>query len=288
LVHRDIKPQNLMLTPKGQVKILDFGLASFVSEGGAVGSLTEFGQGLGTPDYVAPEQIRDARSSNIRADIYSLGCTLYCLLTSQPPFPEGSVSQKIAAHLEQTPRPIADLRGDLPDGLALIVERMMAKGPDHRYQKPVEVAEALAPFAKGDDRGPQRPGGWQRPNRYLLGAGAIALLIASVFLFDVPGNLSPFVEHQNDEAQSSNDPQGKEDRKPVPNVESKDKVPLGSDRKDDLDSVTFTDVYIEKPFREILLCNPGLMETPGAKIIKTPEGNFLLVLREVVWVTSHV
>ena len=147
MVHRDIKPQNLMLTQKGQVKVLDFGLAGFVSESKPVGSLTEFGQGLGTPDYVAPEQIRDAHAADIRADIYSLGCTLYYLLTGLPPFPEGSVSQKIAAHLERMPRSISDLRSGLWDNLAQMIERMMAKEPAHRYQTPAEVANALASLA---------------------------------------------------------------------------------------------------------------------------------------------
>jgi len=198
LVHRDIKPQNLMLTPKGQVKILDFGLAGFVTESGPVGSLTESGQGLGTPDYIAPEQIRDTHSADIRADIYSLGCTLYCLLTGQPPFPDGSASQKLVAHLERMPKDISSLRPDLPVELALIVERMMEKRPAHRYQNPFEVAEALAPFAKGDDK--VRPGSnSSHPSKlkaYLICAGVLGGVIGCIFLFDLPGKLSPFGKPQ--------------------------------------------------------------------------------------------
>ena len=152
MVHRDIKPQNLMLTPKGEVKILDFGLAGFVGERKTQGTLTEFGQGLGTPDYMAPEQIRDAHAADIRADIYSLGCTLYFLLTRHPPFPEGSVLQKITAHLEKNPKPVRDLRCDVPEGVARVVERMMMKEPDQRYQTPRELAEALGSLTQQKGR----------------------------------------------------------------------------------------------------------------------------------------
>jgi serine/threonine protein kinase len=148
MVHRDIKPQNLMLTPQGQVKILDFGLARFVSETPTVGGLTQAGSAMGTPDYMAPEQARDARSADIRADIYSLGCTLYHLLTGQRPFPEGDGLQKVMAHISKTPRPATELRPDVPPELGGIVEKMMAKDPAQRYQKPAEVAAALAPFAR--------------------------------------------------------------------------------------------------------------------------------------------
>ena len=90
MVHRDIKPSNLMLAKQGNravIKVLDFGLAKVRSEGAVDGGLTHEGQMLGTPDYVAPEQIRDARRADIRADIYSLGCTLYYLLTGRPAVP---------------------------------------------------------------------------------------------------------------------------------------------------------------------------------------------------------
>jgi serine/threonine protein kinase len=103
MVHRDVKPHNLMLTPEGQVKILDFGLARFVSESPTAGGLTQVGTSMGTPDYIAPEQARDARTADTRADIYSLGCTLYSFLTGQPPFPGGDYIQKVMAHIERAP-----------------------------------------------------------------------------------------------------------------------------------------------------------------------------------------
>lgn len=146
-VHRDIKPHNLMRTPQGQIKVLDFGLARFASDRRSDGSLTKAGTVMGTPDYIAPEQANDARTADIRADIYALGCTLYQLLAGRVPFPQGSLLQKLMAHAEQEPASLSLLRPDLPDGLSQVVARMMAKAPAWRYQTPAEVAEALMPFA---------------------------------------------------------------------------------------------------------------------------------------------
>ncbi len=117
MVHRDIKPQNLMRTTRGQVKILDFGLARFASEVVSQGGLTAEGMVLGSADYIAPEQIHDPHAADIRADIYSLGCTLYFLLAGRPPFADGSLIQKLMAHSEKTPRPLAEVRADVPPEL---------------------------------------------------------------------------------------------------------------------------------------------------------------------------
>ncbi len=155
MVHRDIKPQNLMRTTRGQIKILDFGLARFASEIASQGGLTAEGMVLGSADYIAPEQIHDPHAADIRADIYSLGCTLYFLLAGRPPFPGGGLIQKLLAHSEKTPRQLAELRPDLPAELARVVERMMAKDPSLRPSTPAEVVRALAPFADTSERGGQ-------------------------------------------------------------------------------------------------------------------------------------
>src|SRR5207253_3483361 len=94
-----------------------------------------------------PEQAKDAHTADIRADIYSLGCTLYDLLAGHAPFPEGTVIDKVLAHAERPPKPLTEVRRDVPPALARVVERMMAKDPAKRYQTPAEVATALARFA---------------------------------------------------------------------------------------------------------------------------------------------
>ncbi|MEO8495264.1 MAG: protein kinase [Planctomycetota bacterium] len=147
MVHRDIKPQNLMRTPKGTIKILDFGLARMASEINTA-RLTRAGTALGTIDYIAPEQVEDSRHVDIRADIYSLGCTLYYLLAGHVPFPNGSPVDKIVARLKQTPRSLADVRDDIPPEVVHIVERMMAKDRAARFQTPLEVVDALRPFSR--------------------------------------------------------------------------------------------------------------------------------------------
>ena len=156
MVHRDIKPNNLMLAVEGKkhiVKILDFGLSKATSEKGAEAGLTKSGQILGTPDYVAPEQTLAAQNADIRADIYSLGCTLYHLLSGGPPFQESSLYAILEAHQKRAPRSLNLVRPDVPVELAAVVAKMMAKGRSKRYQTPAEVARALAPFFKPGQKG---------------------------------------------------------------------------------------------------------------------------------------
>jgi hypothetical protein len=151
MVHRDIKPGNLMLSHKGQravIKVLDFGLAKVTREAPVDGGLTNPGQALGTPDYMAPEQIRDAQKADIRADIYSLGCTLYYLLSGGPPFRANNLWDLYQAHHSMDAMLLNFARPEVPTELAALVARMMAKEPERRFQTPADVACALTPFFK--------------------------------------------------------------------------------------------------------------------------------------------
>ncbi len=149
LIHRDLKPHNLMRTADGRVKILDFGLAVLADANRGEGGLTAENVVLGTPDYIAPEQAEDSRAADIRSDIYSLGCTLYHLLTGRVPFPGDSVLKKLDGHRTLQPESIRNIRPEVPAELAEVVMRMMAKQPADRFQTPAAVAAALAPFAAG-------------------------------------------------------------------------------------------------------------------------------------------
>jgi WD40 repeat protein/tRNA A-37 threonylcarbamoyl transferase component Bud32 len=147
LVHRDIKPHNLLLTRDGVIKVLDLGLARVshaAEEGETSSTMTQEGAVMGTPDYIAPEQALESHAVDIRADVYALGCTLYHLLTGRPPFPGGTLLQKLRRHEREEPTPIAALRPEVPARLAAVVRKMMAKRPEDRYQTPADAAGALA------------------------------------------------------------------------------------------------------------------------------------------------
>jgi serine/threonine protein kinase len=154
LVHRDVKPANLMLTPSGQVKLLDLGLVRHLHGPAPGGLITQQGQFLGTLDYMAPEQCLDSHDVDGRADIYALGCTLYELLTGQPPFADPAHEAwflKMKAHVEAPVPPIRGRRRNIPERLAAALERMLAKDRSGRFVSTADVVAALRPFAVGAD-----------------------------------------------------------------------------------------------------------------------------------------
>lgn len=169
LVHRDIKPVNLFLTHDVEpaaanvdaaagltmpmtplIKIIDWGLASFRNPSGiAIDQSESVSKSIiGTADYLSPEQALNAHLVDIRGDIYSLGCTMYFLLTGQTPFPDGTLMQKLIAHQQAEPTPIEQFRNDVPAEVAAIVKRMTAKKPEDRFQTPASIAVALLAFTR--------------------------------------------------------------------------------------------------------------------------------------------
>ncbi|MCC9604879.1 serine/threonine protein kinase [Blastopirellula sp. JC732] len=143
LIHRDIKPANLLLDNTGVVKVLDMGLARFTRDDATSLTIANQESVLGTADYLSPEQAVNSHKVDGRADLYSLGCSLYFLLVGHPPFPDGSLAQRIAKHQTIPPEKIRKLRPNCPASLAKICEKLMMKKPEQRYQSAKEVAEAL-------------------------------------------------------------------------------------------------------------------------------------------------
>jgi serine/threonine-protein kinase len=139
VIHRDIKPSNVLITAAGRAKLVDMGLARLHQVESDAEDLTASGVTLGTFDYISPEQARDPRTADVRSDLYSLGCTFYFMLTGRPPFPEGTVLQKLLSHSTEDPTDPRAFRPDLDDQIVKTLERLLAKQPAQRYQRPSEL-----------------------------------------------------------------------------------------------------------------------------------------------------
>lgn len=147
VIHRDIKPSNVLITPQGRAKLVDLGLARKESTD-ASAELTVAGTTLGTFDYISPEQAKDPRSVDVRSDIYSLGCTLYHMLTGEPPYPEGTVLQKLLDHQGKEPPDPMRKNRRVPPALSAIVQKMMASEPRKRYSSPAKLLSDLLKVAR--------------------------------------------------------------------------------------------------------------------------------------------
>ena len=143
LIHRDVKPANVLINSAGKVKLLDLGLALFADDEEASLTIDFNDKVLGTADYLAPEQALNSHGVDHRADLYGLGCTMYFLLTGNPPFPEGTIAQRIAKHQKEMPREIRKIRPSCPGELEGICWKMMQKDPKFRYASATQAAEVL-------------------------------------------------------------------------------------------------------------------------------------------------
>ncbi|MEZ6136001.1 MAG: serine/threonine-protein kinase [Pirellulaceae bacterium] len=151
VVHRDVKPSNVLVTAGGIAKLVDMGLARNTSLDKSTADATASGVTLGTFDYISPEQARNPRDADVRSDLYSLGCTLFYMLTGHPPFPEGTALQKLLNHGSQPPPDPRGWRDDLSDELYEVMMKLMAKRPVDRYQKPAELVNDLLILAQMED-----------------------------------------------------------------------------------------------------------------------------------------
>ena len=167
LEHRDIKPANILVDRRGGVKILDLGIARFQSD--PIAKSSDAQSVVGTLDYLAPEQAIDSSKVDGRADLYSLGATLYFLLAGHPPFADDESIMKLVRKRESDPPSIVAARLDIPPGLAAVIDKLLSRSASDRYATPAEVIEALLPWAELPEVFPQRLFTVRQPNSEALG-----------------------------------------------------------------------------------------------------------------------
>jgi serine/threonine protein kinase len=180
MVHRDVKPDNMIRCAAGRVKILDFGLAVLLAESGT--GLTDDRTVMRTPEFMAPEQAEHARQADHRSDIYSLGCTLFYLLTGQPPYPADTPMLKLLGHREQPVPSIHPFRPDAPLELAGVLERLLEKEPQDRYASAGEVAAVLHPFTQAIETGDGQSASASHPARNWRRGLTVAILVTTLFV----------------------------------------------------------------------------------------------------------
>lgn len=209
VVHRDIKPSNVLITAEGHAKLVDMGLARLHQVEHSGDDLTASGVTLGTFDYISPEQARDPRTADVRSDLYSLGCTLYFMLTGKPPFPDGTVLQKLLQHQGDEPPDPREVRSDLPQEMTRLLSKMLFKSPEARYQQPSElIADLLLLADRLGIRHVVKPGKvwvaeprsrWAMLRQHAPWMVPVATLLAVVLLMDYLGSPSPLASTPMDD-----------------------------------------------------------------------------------------
>ncbi|HZZ78712.1 MAG TPA: serine/threonine-protein kinase, partial [Gemmataceae bacterium] len=196
VVHRDVKPSNIIITPTGRAKLVDMGLARNLERRGET-ELTQSGMTLGTFDYISPEQALEPRDADVRSDIYSLGCTFYHLLTGHAPVPEGTPAKKLQHHQHQAPIDPRQIDPTIPDEVVMVLSKMMAKNPNDRYQRPIHLVHHLMQVARKVGAADDLPEGVMfvdaplpgqprsRPILY-IGAALVALVALTLMASFVP------------------------------------------------------------------------------------------------------
>ncbi len=234
LIHRDIKPSNILRSNSGAIKITDLGLAlhtEFEDE-----RVTREGTTVGTVDYMAPEQARDSRATSLQSDLYSLGCTMYYLLTGIPPYPGGDITDKLTRHAKSPPPNVCDLRPDVPEALAQVMLRMMAKRAEDRHATFDELIEAL-------DRVPVRDE-----------AESPVIALRPLDSADSPGSDGPTVRPVVDVVQDG------ADSRPLSSLPEISLASLPAERVQNDPSIAYTRAVGEEPTAGVL---PRLGSTPS-------------------------
>lgn len=282
VVHRDIKPSNIIVNPAGRAKLVDLGLARKESSE-SMDDLTVAGTTLGTFDYISPEQAQDPRNVDVRSDIYSLGCTLYHMLTGEPPYPEGTLAQKLLEH-QQTfvPNP-TDINRRIAPQLAAVTQKMMASDPKKRYQSPESLIRDLLMVASDQGLRGVTPEGlvWSdglksNEQHFLVKhAGwiaAVAVLLVIVYSLDrldqSPSDTSRSIAGSN---QGSNDELGNSE------------VGSNSDEQNAQPSIPSDETANEQPENNLITMQDNLPETIGGSLPRetlpgTGVGNILNLL----------